>query len=298
MQEITIQTLVFASIILIFGALTSLRSARKEFIRKAFGVGEEVSPVKPRGPGFFERISIRFSQAGLNMAPHEVLILFLLVAAISVAAGFLLFGNFVIACFTAPFGIGVFWGYLKGRAKKRAEKQADEMEDWLLILSSHLRSGLSLTQALKISLERLQGALREEIEKVVRAVDLGTPGYEALEMVKDRIPAVEYKMVLVAVKVNTQLGGNLAAALENIARAVRERRRMRSEAKALSAQGRIASNAILFVVVGLIVILRVLSPDYLSPFFENILGMMVFTASLGLSVLGWWVIRKITIPKI
>lgn len=246
----------------------------------------------------FEKIIITAYKAGFKNSPQEIILMLLgLVIAIYIA-GYMLFGNPVVAMLTTPAGFFVFYNYLKNRIKKRADKMSHEMEDWLLVLASHLKSGVSLAQAIRLSVDRLAGPFRIEVEEIVKTINFGNTAKEALEMFEHKIPAKEYKMVVIAVKVNSVLGGNLAAAFENIAKTIAERRRIREEAKSLSSQGRLASNAIALVIVGLIGILRVINPEYLDPFFESTLGIIIFSITIGWAVLGWWLVRKVSMPRI
>lgn len=296
-----IQALSFAAIVLIFGALTSIRNGRKEFVRRTFGVAEEgpakLESGKPK-LNIFDVAILKARKAGFKNSNQEIILVMLGVTIASYIIGFLLFGNYAIAILTTPAGLFVFYNFLQGRIKYRAEKLSDEMEDWLLVLASHLKSGVSLAKALRLSLDRLNGPLRNEVEDIVTVVDFGNTAKDALEMFEERIPAVEYKMVTVAVSVNTTLGGNLAEAFRNIAATIAERRRIRDEAKSLSSQGKLASNAIALVIIGLICALRLISPTYLDPFFKSALGIFIFVMAIAWAVLGWWLVRKVSMPKI
>lgn len=297
-----IQAFVFASIILIFGALTSVRNARKEFVRQIFGDNEEYRVIKLENKNrlnALEKIIMTARKAGLKNSNQEIILMVLGVVMITYIVSYLLFGNPVIASIITPAGLFIFYNYLAGRIKKRADKMSDEMEDWLLVLASHLKSGVSLAQALRLSLDRLDGSsLKNEVEDIVKTIDFGNTAKDALEMFEDRIPAVEYKMVTVAVSVNSALGGNLAESFKNIASNIAERRRIRDEAKSLSSQGKLASNAIALVILGLICALRFMNPEYLDPFFNSTLGMVIFTFAIGWAVLGWWLVRKISMPSL
>jgi len=298
---IVVQILVFASIILIFGALTSVRNARKEAIKKMFGLSEDKQNPAAKTNNrvhFLDNIISLAHKAGFRNNKHEIILICLAVATASYITGYVLFGHPIIAALTTPAGFFIVYNILKSRVKKRGEEMSDEMEDWLLVLASYLESGVSLAQAIRLSVDRLDGVLLTEVEDIVKAIDFGNTAKDALEMFEHRIPAVEYKMVTVAVKVNSVLGGNLAQALKNIANTVAERRRIRSEAKSLSSQGKLASNAIAIIIIGLIATLRLMNPEYLDPFFKTPLGMIIFTAAIGWAVLGWWLVRKVSMPKI
>ncbi len=296
-----IQALSFSSIILILGAMTSLRYARKEFVRQIFEVTED-SPVKLKSGkprlSIFDKTLLIARKAGFKNSNQEIVLMVLGVMIASFVIGLLLFGNHLIAVLITPAGLFIFYNFLQGRIKYRAEKLSDEMEDWLLVLASHLKSGVSLAQALRLSLDRLNGPLRNEVEDIVKAIDFGNTAKDALEMFEERIPAVEYKMVTVAVSVNSALGGNLAEAFRNIAGNIVERRRIINEARALSSQGKLASNAIALVIVGLICVLRILNPTYLDPFFKSAFGIFIFVLAIGWAVLGWWLVRKVSTPKL
>lgn len=300
MPDIVIEALIFAAIMLITGAVTSIRNTQREFIRKNFEYDERLVTTKSKNKNFglFQWILFKTRQAGYSFSDYEI---GLFIAGIFIGTfiiSYALFGNIYVALATAPFGMFIVYNFLVGRIQKRADMLAHEMEDWLVVLASHLRSGLSLSQSIIISLGRMEGILKPEVEQIVKAIEMGNPVYDALELIRDRIPAVEFKMVLVATRVNIQLGGNLAKAYEKIAFTIGERRKIKSDFKSLSAQGRIASSAIGLVVIGLIIIIRLISPNYLNSFFESTLGVLLFCGGIGWAVFGWWLVRRITMPRL
>ena len=108
-----------------------------------------------------------------------------------------------------------------------------------------------------------------------------------------RIKSPDFNLVVAAVLIQRQVGGNLAQILDNISETINDRIRMRREVMALTSQGRMSGMVLVALPFGLAGLLNFVSPGYLDPLFEDAMGRMVVAGSLVMIVIGCVVIKKI-----
>lgn len=189
-----------------------------------------------------------------------------------------------------------FW--VKSAKAGRLNKFNAQIGDALVIMSNSLRSGFSFLQAMDMVRKELPNPIAREFGRAFQEMHLGTPTEEALENLNARVGSEDLELVITAVMIQRQVGGNLAEILDNIANTIRERVRIKGEIKTLTAQGRISGIVIGLLPVVLAVIISVMSPDYLKPLVKHPLGMGMLASALAMEVIGIILIRKIIDIKV
>jgi tight adherence protein B len=131
-------------------------------------------------------------------------------------------------------------------------KFGDQLELVLRLMASGLRAGLGLRQALVLVIDELDDPARTEFMRVVGQANIGLSVHDALDALVKRMPSDECSMMVRAIRVQSQTGGNLAKVLEHLAYTIKERRRVYRKMRALTAEGRMSAwvIALLPVVVG------------------------------------------------
>jgi tight adherence protein B len=148
--------------------------------------------------------------------------------------------------FCAAIAWGGFWMYVKMRLRKRQDQFVQQLELALRLISSGVRIGLGLRQALTIVIEEMPDPARHEYVRVVGQTNIGVTVYDALDNLAVRMPSNETLMMARAIRIQSQTGGDLGKILEHLANTIKDRRRIQRKIKALTAEGR-ASAAILSV---------------------------------------------------
>jgi tight adherence protein B len=137
-----------------------------------------------------------------------------------------------------------------------------------------------------------------ELTRVTREVGLGLTIQEALANMYRRMPSDDLDLMITAINVQHEVGGNLAEILDNIAHTIRERIRIHGEIRTITAQQRLSGIILAALPVLLAFIMYILNPEYISRMWQDICGlMMLFTGGIMI-LLGYFIIRRITDIKV
>lgn len=182
--------------------------------------------------------------------------------------GWLVFGSLLSGIGFAAITYLLPGIYLKRSISQRRLKFSHQLVDALLLVSGGVRAGYSLLQALDLVIEEMLPPASEEFRRVRREVGLGFPLSEALNNLAIRMENDDLDLVVTAININTQVGGNLATMLNAVTETIRERIRLFSEVRSLTAQQR--NTGYLLTVFPFIIgaILFILNPTYMARLFQ------------------------------
>lgn len=273
-------------------------------------IGERVD--KAIGDRSFTRgIKSRITRADAKLRVSEYIALRLLFAALGFFLGWLLFrsASFDLFGITIPLlGIvGAIAGsfipiiYLNQAAKRRLRAFEDQLSQTLNLWVNALRSGYSVLQAMEAIATELPPPVSVEFERVVQEVRLGLSVPQALNNMLRRVPSEDLDLVVTAVNIQREVGGNLAEVLDTISHTIRERIRIKGEIRVLTAQGRLSAWIISLLPIALALILLFIGGDYMralfvreDPMVFNIpCGWMVVGAGLLMMAVGMYIIQRI-----
>ena len=181
--------------------------------------------------------------------------------------------------------------YLK---KKRIQKFNEQLEDALLSMSSSLKAGFSINQALESVAGEKRNPISFEFNLLIQELRLGVTLDQALEKMADRLECPDFDLTAVAILTARQTGGELTSTLERLAAVIRERIRITARIRALTAQGRMQAVIIGLMPIALFIAMMQIAPDMMNAFFSTIPGVLSLLAVLILDVTGFLMIRKIT----
>ena len=168
----------------------------------------------------------------------------------------------------------------------------------LTMVANALRAGFSFMQAFELIAREMDAPIGREVQKVVNEVNVGVTLETALENMQKRVESPDFELVVTAVLIQRQVGGNLAQILDTISGTIQERVRMRREVMALTAQGRMSGIVLALLPVALGVFLTTVSPDYMRPLFEETTGQIAIGVAVVMEIIGFLVIRKIVDIKV
>ncbi|SJZ44495.1 tight adherence protein B [Selenihalanaerobacter shriftii] len=195
-------------------------------------------------------------------------------------------------------GLIIPYLYLRYSQKKRLDKFNDQIADSLTIISNSLKAGYSFFQAIEMVAKEMAPPISEEFTRVLKEVNLGTPAEDALKALTDRIESEDLDLVVTAVLIQRQVGGNLSEILDSISHTIRERIRIRGEINTLTAQGRISGIIVSSLPIGLGILLSIINPEYMLPLFTHPLGKMMLGLAVISQLLGAVLIKKIINIKV
>jgi tight adherence protein B len=183
--------------------------------------------------------------------------------------------------------------YLRSRANRRRQAFTNQLPDVLTLLIGALRAGFGVTQAVDMLVTRLPKPSSTEFERARRAVSLGLPITRALNDMADRVGSDDLYLVVTAMSVQQELGGNLAQILETIEETIRERIRIKREIRVLTAQQRLTGMILALLPVAAVLIIGTINRQYMSMLFTTAIGRTMVVVALVLELLGLLVIRRI-----
>ncbi|MFN5187114.1 MAG: type II secretion system F family protein [Planctomycetota bacterium] len=188
----------------------------------------------------------------------------LLVAAVS---GFLLKSISIgILC---GFGAGFLpFAFVLVKRKQRQQKLLSQLPDAYEMLARVLRSGQTVSQAMRAIADEFTSPLAEEFAYCWEQQNLGLTPEASLKELAKRTGLLEVKIFVVALTINSTAGGNLSQLLNKLSHVIRDREKMRQKVMALTAEGRMQAYMMIALPIGLAGMLSVLSPTYLLPLLE------------------------------
>ncbi|MCG8349892.1 MAG: type II secretion system F family protein [Chloroflexales bacterium] len=158
--------------------------------------------------------------------------------------------------------------YLGIRSSNRIKSFNNQLGDTITLMANSLRSGYSFLQTLDLVARESPAPISTEFKRVVQEVGLGRTTEEALSNLLRRMPSDDLELLITAVNIQMEVGGNLAQILDTIGHTIRERVRIKGEIRTLTAQGRISAYVITGLPVGLAIFISVVNPSYMSPIFS------------------------------
>ena len=128
--------------------------------------------------------------------------------------------------------------WIKMKTRKRLDQFTTQLEMALRLISSGVRIGLGLRQALAMVIEEMPNPAKYEYMRVIGQTNIGVSVYDALDNLAKRMPSNETMMMSRAMRIQSQTGGDLGKILEHLANTIKERRRIQRKIRALTAEGR------------------------------------------------------------
>ncbi|MDN7452306.1 type II secretion system F family protein [Burkholderia cenocepacia] len=178
--------------------------------------------------------------------------------------------------------------------KRRIGQLETQLPDVLLMMAGGLRAGASFSIALESVVSESPAPISQELGLLVRELRLGIDLDVAMRNVEKRIPVPDFLMVSAAVTISREVGGNLAEALESVARTLSAKLQMEGKIRALTSQGRMQGIVMTLLPIGLMAVLRVLEPEAMAPLFSERIGWMTLGVIAVMEVIGYKAISKIT----
>jgi tight adherence protein B len=251
--------------------------------------------------GFTAKIRSRIAKADVKLRVSEYIALQLLCAMGLGGAGYYFAGGTAMAIVGALFGLMIPRFYTGFAATRRLQAFDNQLSDTLNLWVNALRSGYSVLQGMEAIATELPAPISTEFERVVQEIRLGLSVSQALNNMLRRVPSEDLDLVITAVNIQREVGGNLADILDIISFTIRERVRIKGEIRTLTAQGRASGWIITLLPVALGGILFMINPEYMGqltvkepPMVLTIpCGWLVIGASLAMIGMGALAIQKI-----
>jgi tight adherence protein B len=242
--------------------------------------------------GLLSRTEDALEQADLPLRPPEALFFYF--------AGLFVVG--MLGLLVLPIPMALVLALLAGvvpvimlhrRRRNRLREFQMQLPGTLNLLSGSMRAGFSFAQGLESVANEATQPTRRELQRVFTESRLGRPIEDALEDSAQRMTSVDLMWAVMAIRIQREVGGNLAELLDTVADTMTQRERLRLEIKALTAEGRFSGWILGIFPVAFAGVLYLIQPDYMGVLFSESIGIMAVIASAVMTFIGFIWLRKI-----
>jgi tight adherence protein B len=245
------------------------------------------------------RLETELEKAGLFLRSSEFILLSGFVSVLCITVGLVAQrGGLVFPFIFGVVGLCIPLIYIKILQGKRVAMFNSQIVDAFGLISNSLKAGYSFFQAMQYASTQMPSPIADEFARVVKEVNLGAETEDVLESMRKRVESDDLDLVITAVLIQRQVGGNLSEILDTIAETVRERIRIKQEIRTLTAQGRISGLVIAILPFGLGLLLFSMNPEYMSVLFENPLGQLMIVVAVVSEIIGALIIKRIVNIKV
>jgi len=291
-----------------YAAKAPSEKAAKKDLRESFATSSALASlnrvVERRDYG--SNLARELARADVALKPSEFLAI-RFAAIVGVPLGMLVLSPF-ISFLGSPLvwlvGAAIGWWiprfWLNRRKSSRLKAFNSGLADTIMLLANSLRAGSSFLQSVEMVCREAQPPISTEFSRVIREVNLGLPLDDALSNLGRRMKSDDLDLMITAIAIQHQVGGNLAEILDTIAFTIRERVRIKGEIRTLTAQQRMSGYVVGFLPVALVLLLSVIAPTFMSPMLQSPPSLMgaplgLFILGIGgiMMIIGFFIIRKI-----
>jgi tight adherence protein B len=232
-------------------------------------------------------------QAGMYMRVADMLLIIVLMFGAGLFGGNLFFHDMWFA-----FGTGVVIGalplaYIQFRKKRRLKAFGAQLPFALDLIKSSLEAGHSLQRAMQVLVSEFADPLGSEFRTVLEQNRIGLPLPRALEDMLKRVPEDDLRLLVVAVRVQTEVGSSLAQIVGRLSEIVRIRQRLRMQIKALTAQSRLGGLVVGILPVVVLFLFSLIQPHYTDQLFHDPTGQKILKFAVGSDILALITIRRL-----
>ncbi|MCI0383865.1 type II secretion system F family protein [Streptomyces sp. CNQ085] len=246
-----------------------------------------------RGTGLGRRVELKLAATGLDLTPGEFL-----VHLTAVAAGLWLLASSVLAPFFGPIAgfIGVWSAnaFLNWQRNRRNEAFIGQLPELSRVLANATRAGLALRTALAMAAEEMEAPAGDELAKVAAQLAVGHSVDDALNELAERLPSRELAVLVTTLVLSNRAGGTVVGSLQNLTRTLEERKETRREVRTQLSQVSVTAYTVPAIGLGAMLLINAIEPGALDRVTGSLPGQVAVIVSLGLYVLGFVAIRRIS----
>ena len=195
----------------------------------------------------------------------------------------------------AVLGALAYWGpeiYIIFLRRKRRAAFSEQLVDGLVLMANGLRSGFTLQQAIDMLIEEMPAPISQEFELIRREYRVGVDLDEALKNCVKRTKDEDLALVVTAIQITRQLGGNLAEVFSRIVAMVRERKVLKGKADALTSEGKMQAIVVGLLPYGFMFAMTKVNPDLMQIMWTTLPGIICLVAVVLLDAIGYlWVLK-------
>lgn len=259
-----------------------------------FGLLGRILPLE----SYFQKKKVLLTQARVLIKPEEFFGICLLLGFVVGLLLFLIFENIIFGILGFIIGFKVPAMYVKNIKKSRAKKLNSQLPEALSILANGLRAGLSFNQAMMIAGKEMDNPIAEDFNRVVHENVLGKEMEEALKDLAERTADDDVEILVTAILIQRQVGGNLSEILDIISNTIRERVKLRGDVKSMTAQAKLSAIVVGLIPPTIVVILYLINKEFMMPLFNTLAGNIMIGVAVMMQAIGIFILIKILDMKV
>ena len=264
----------------------------EDLVRRARNFIEKAS--KPIAElNFAKNLDFILKQAGIPLLGAEFIVIALICAGLGTVAAYVITFNIQIAPFVGLGILLIMVLWVRVLVNRRRKAFTEQLGDCLTTVANALRAGYSFQQAMDVVSREMEPPISSEFERVTTDVAMGVTLEDALEQMNKRVGSPDFDLVVTAVLIQREIGGNLAQILDTISFTINERIRMKREINALTAQGRFSA----WVLIGLPFVVAafcwIFNHDQMLIFVNEDSGRIAAVVVLIMMAIGFFIIQRI-----
>lgn len=237
-------------------------------------------------------------RAGIAMKPQEIVLTVAGVAALAWLALILLFRPpLLFAVLLLPVvafsGVAGFYGWVKWKTARRLDAFVTQLELSLRLIASATRVGLGLRQGLIMVIDELSDPARKEFTRIVGQTNIGVSILDAMDDLAERMPSKETLMMARVMRVQSQTGGDLAKALEQLAATIKDRRQVHRKIGVLTAEGRMSAWVLMALPLCIGAFIVITQADMAHSLLFTSIGHIVLVTLAALEIAGYFWLTSI-----
>lgn len=268
------------------------KAARKEFKAGLNFIAKGVGSIRFLD-SYKKRVQYQLNRAHILLKAEEYITVCMILFFIGGLLGLLSSGLLIFSIITGIVGWYIPSIVLKSRIKKRIKNLNEQLGDAIVLISNSLKAGYSFFQSVDIVVKEMSGPISEEFGLLQKEINLGMTTEAALENLVRRVSSDDLELVVIAVMIQRQVGGNLAEVLDNISSTIRDRIKIKGEVRTITAQGRMSGMIISLLPPALGLLIYLLNPEHISVLFKTTLGIAIIGFSVIMELIGIYFINRI-----
>ena len=245
-----------------------------------------------------EKMQVRLSSAYWKITDVEYILIRVLVVVLGFLLGWLLFSSVLAGIFLAAVALLIPPILLDRAVSRRQKLFQNQLLDVLTLIKGSVQAGYGLMQALDLAVKEISPPASEEFGRVLYEVRLGLSLEDALFNLAERMENDDLQIVVTAIIINDQVGGNLTTVLESTVNTIRDRQQLQSEIRALTSYAKYVGNflSVLPFILGILIFF--LNREYFDTVRTSLLTQVLFVIALLGIILGNIWIRQIVKIKV
>jgi len=240
-----------------------------------------------------KKLEIELMKGDIPITVSELLVIKILTSSTFAFLAYALSKDFIIVLFIFI----IIWNLPKvvisHRKKERVKNFNEQLNEGTMIISNSLKAGHSFLQAIAAVSDETKNPFAKEFKKLLKEMSLGISEDIALNNILNRMESEDLRLIVNAILIQKDIGGNLSEILDNISSTIRERQKIQNELKTLTAQGRLSAIIVMFIPVFIGIFIYITNKEYIMLLFTTPIGIGMIVAAILGQMIGLTIIKKI-----